>query len=89
MKHTPGPWNVRKTATTIRIVGPNIRAVNNKTVANVRLRDGSYHDACLIAAAPELLEAAKRSIIVTRSDEVADARLKLIAAINKAEGEQS
>jgi hypothetical protein len=95
MKHTPGPWNVRKTATTIRIVGPNIRAVNNKTVANVRLRDGSYHDARLIAAAPELLEALKLAnemlnhLYKKTNDDAPDNvdHGKVRLAIAKAEGE--
>jgi len=45
----------------------------------------SLPNARLIAAAPELLEAAKWFLIVTRPDEVADARIKLCAAIAKAE----
>jgi hypothetical protein len=43
-------------------------------------------NAQLIVSAPRLLAAANRMIIVTRKDEIEEARNELIAAINEAEG---
>lgn len=85
MTHTPGPWKVvEATAYDHGEPSPYV-AVMSEDATVIDWPDLKPANARLIAAAPELLEAAKRSIIVTRSDEVADARLKLIAAINKAE----
>lgn len=58
MKHTPGPWKFHKQARTIAIY----RSDNADTIANVPIsavvdNTRREHDARLIAAAPDLLEA--------------------------------
>lgn len=51
-KHTQGPWTLKEADATIPVVG-----ADGKTVASIRYRERDYSDACLIAAAPEMLEA--------------------------------
>lgn len=92
-KHTPGPWTVA--APSIHRVYPHVVAQNGVIVCNVKSssnRPQARHDARLIAAAPELLEALQN--LVDRSGSaglicgpalIKDAR----DAIAKATGEQS
>lgn len=82
--HTPGPWEI------CTIYGKHcIRTVQPKgTVAETY----SEADARLIAAAPELLEAARavvhfRNQLMTHDDVLEDAYHKAVNAIAKAEGQ--
>lgn len=89
-RHTPGPWRVSFTP-----LAPQrfqIRAgefINRRIcVMDDQPDDGDEANALLIAAAPELLEAAKNLIRVSSEDkpeEWAEATMKLISAVAKAE----
>ena len=91
--HTPGPWEYRKTADTFHTghpvfgVGPKING------AIVFVAEQIYEaDAQLIAAAPDLLEAAKKLVESIDSDEDGEMSydgaflIQLRAACDKAEG---
>ena len=63
MEHTPGPWHIPKDMTY------TIRQVNNDNVTICSAKNSQYvkageaqANACLIAAAPDLLEACKRML---------------------------
>jgi len=86
-KHTPGPWTVRRYKAGYEITTPTATAEAVVT----RLVSASFHDAHLIAAAPDLLAALRYAIDQLTNmqsggwpceDEIAMAR----AAIAKAEG---
>lgn len=84
-KHTPGPWNVERTIKTA-ING------NNKHVAMVNWGRGigeEEHQANvnLIAAAPELLEAAQKALEDCVDLIATEAGIALEKAIAKAKGE--
>lgn len=94
-KHTPGPWEIKEADTSIgaewyRILGHGERGMVD--VAETPYRHEG--NARLIAAAPDLLAAAKTLLDVLAneredlpsSDAVGDARDALRAAIAKAEG---
>lgn len=56
LKHTPGPWGVWSSlyeGMGAAVVSGHAPGAELKTIAEVR----AYRDACLIAAAPDLLEA--------------------------------
>ena len=65
MKHTPGPWEVSKSGSFVRLPAPDNRAIcrmNHGSVWEWAQPKGSIEDranARLIAAAPELLEACR------------------------------
>ncbi len=88
-KHTPGPWRVGDAGFTV--FGPPNGTPSPETIATVR--QGKIN-ARLIAAAPDLYEAAKRVLIGTVArDECEDANgnvypefKALESALNKAEG---
>lgn len=93
MKHTPGKWEVYQQTDVVYVV--TRIAEERHFIATVESQlDGINNDeklkeqqanAYLLASAPELLEAARHLLIVTRPDEVFDARVRLINAINKAD----
>jgi len=67
--HTPGPWNVEISGDGSIIVFAGDRAmVGAPVIARLIDRPGSYADARLIAAAPELLAALRDLIAQYRSD---------------------
>lgn len=84
-KHTPGPWNVYRDG----IIEDDLyidcgaNTLLCKVFANASLNVAS--DAQLIAAAPELLEAAKRALPALMHSEPRIAKA-LFEAIRKAEG---
>jgi len=93
LKHTPGPWRVDSYTNCIE-------GSDDLTVAHAwydtRGREQAHANACLIAAAPDLLEALKRVMpfvdciaAITREDinEYEQAYKDAIAAIAKATGE--
>lgn len=88
MKHTPGPWNVSNVLSDRIQIGNPLAG----EIANIDTNYNNNHkaDARLIAAAPELLEAAKTLLskypIYTQSQAEFDAIKVLEAAIAKAEG---
>lgn len=59
-KHTPGPWKILKQEPQ-RFPGFEIETADHKYVAEVKIHahNNAFLDARLIAAAPELLEAAQ------------------------------
>lgn len=62
-KHTSGPWRtIKSRSRVIRIGGPDPKGRKSyyEAVADVRVNDQLEANASLIAAAPELLEAANR-----------------------------
>ena len=85
--HTPGPWFVDQQG------APTIRRADGAVISGV---PSNYADACLIAAAPDLLEALKAAAkhihdeiwqFGARADSADTNTLKAInAAIAKAEG---
>jgi hypothetical protein len=61
MSHTPGPWKVEETWSGLKVYGPNRRSV---CLVSDRFSDGRIEtcdNACLIAAAPDLLEACRKA----------------------------
>ena len=91
-KPTPGPWSIEEN---VRAGGVIHLAVTNRAAGDdwmpcsitpmAWVRDIDYANARLIAAAPELLEAAKKAARHMGDDQRDD----LIAAIAKAEGSES
>lgn len=79
-RHTPGPWIVEA-------VGPWLEVANEETLYTVAKVNGSGQgpqaNACLIAAAPDLLEAC-RTLIETGDLQAAIDKAR--AAIARAEG---
>ena len=91
--HTPGPWQVHRSlsntnATPIRANGENLAWVCGKDSAADYPPDVTLANANLIAAAPEMLEAAKEveSMLRTMYNIEGPHIRKLRAAISKAEG---
>ena len=92
-QHTPGPWRIGDAGHTI-FGAPN-GTPSPKTIANLPFKNGG-HDARLIAAAPDLLAAAKEAeghladwvqqVGGIIGDEADDALTAIRAAIAKAEG---
>lgn len=77
MRTTPGPWSVEKDINDYSVVAGNARVAGYASAA----------DACLIAAAPDLLKACKAAFValpMSKHNEETNAMLK--AAIAKAEG---
>jgi len=92
-KHTPGPWRFRNTGATIR--AGSVKDSTLTEVAFLPPRSNREADACLITAAPDLLDAAKKVLagLNARIDAapgnalpVFDGIADLYAAIAKAEG---
>ena len=85
--HTPGPWKIR---------GPYFDGSEGYTIAVIATMPSDQANACLIAAAPELLaalEVAYSILMSGRADSQVDyytleARVRARAAIAKAKGEQ-
>ena len=77
--HTPGPWRFMSTGEYLAVFA-NMQG-GTKVICPVKIADEA--DAHLIAAAPDLLEAAKLAVSNIMSIE---AHYKLSAAIAKAEG---
>ena len=108
MKHTEGPWIVHSQSEGGRYI--TVKAATGRTVARVPWNNVPYGkenetictdhaDACLIAAAPDLLEACiitynRLETFIgcipetehTAFDQLQDAATRLTLAINKAEG---
>ena len=88
-KHTPGPWHYKIDGFRITIGNASTRhdyLEHDRTVAVIE--DNSLHaqaDARLIAAAPDLLEAAKQSLHSTDDLTIVKAAIALSKAIRKAE----
>lgn len=81
-KHTPGPWSVEAGLDGAHII--RVKTVS-KTESNVIARDALPHNARLIAAAPELLEALHAAIPYL--DDASSSVLRRVHdAIAKAEG---
>lgn len=87
-KHTPGPWKIGAT------IGGRPKVINQNGFAICGFASGSYaqmqHDARLIAAAPELLEALQQqlhALNVGSHDAMEQAYEAARAAIAKATGE--
>lgn len=98
--HTPGPWKVKLNFGNLFIVADKSRVVSNvHNNQNILTRDREWvKNAYLIAAAPELLEAGKKSLKlldeIRRYDfnwghRVFEALPELKDAIAKAEGKQN
>jgi hypothetical protein len=97
MKPTPGPWKIQPIANAHRINAP----IKGKLVAIAEVRPtqlrNSEANACLMAAAPELLEALEDCIafldVCLMADPTNDnpdsPRQRALAAIAKAKGVQS
>lgn len=103
-KHTPGPWGLERNGFDtdgIRVAsdggrGPTIAWVGADTIGEdnrEHLSAEGHADACLVAAAPDLLEACRGAVDLSRRcDLQIDAVLgvpevrALLAAIAKAEG---
>ena len=99
MNHTPGPWHIRHNRVTVAVLADN----GDYVTENVRSHGNQEADARLIAAAPDLLEAAiaarglieawmngifKRNGILWESEaDRPPALQRLGAAIAKAEGQ--
>lgn len=87
-KHTPGPWNINYLRN-----GANILATDGHgAIAKVNVRYSKTNNliefeanACLIAAAPELLEALKEALNEKNMSQM-PYRIKAYKAIAKAEG---
>lgn len=89
MPHTPGPWEMN-----VGIDGAVVYHPDQGTIADVPMDLSAYpHNARLMAAAPELLEALEELLHAPDPDEVEDfaplyrAITKAHAAIAKAKGE--
>ena len=88
MKHTPGPWTLEKIEIQNDGILVNVLAKNNNgdfftVIGNL---DATANDQNLIAAAPELLAIA-REIADNKCDLLdSERRIRLYAAIMKAEG---
>lgn len=83
-KHTPGPWEVQRTYTALEI-----RTAESKPVATLPGYKAPYKaTACLIAAAPDLLEAAQDALDALTNEDLdpQDAIDALEQAIAKATG---
>src|SRR5690606_22673320 len=94
--HTPGPWRIESRLGGFDIIGPN-----NEDLAYVNVSDGLDEptiypckaNANLIAAAPELADAAERAIKIIKAnlyhqrEKVEDAVSTLEAALARARGE--
>jgi hypothetical protein len=82
-KYTPGPW---------KFASPWVQTVDDKTpIANFNFYAAKEDNARLIAAAPDLLEAAKFALTIIgerNQDTLASAEAQLRDAIAKAEGKQ-
>jgi hypothetical protein len=89
-KHTPGPWSIGKPA--MHRDYPYIVAPNGVVVCNVKSsmnRPQAKVDACLIAAAPELLAALKAILGNNDTDAIREPDfIAAVAAIARATGEQ-
>lgn len=85
MKHTKGPWIATRQQDETGEHNDVIIAAKHSVVA----RPVSWHDAQLIAAAPELLSAIDRLMTATydSKNELASARLQSEKAISKAKGD--
>lgn len=82
-KHTPGPWrNVIGYDDSNTVIAGE--GYNLECVALIKSRPSCQADACLIAAAPDLLEALEELV---EGDEI-DSCSRASAAIAKAKGEQ-
>lgn len=86
-QHTPGPWGICNNATPDRkptewVIGP-MRGRNIVTTVQ-----SNGHDARLIAAAPELLEACEASHNAKTQADLDRAVIMIEAAIAKARGQQ-
>ena len=82
MKHTQGPWKTEKT----RLI---YQESTNQGIARL-VSKGTQADACLIAAAPEMLEALEKieAMLQSNKDAESDFLLSLIQpSIKKAKGE--
>ena len=97
MKHTPGPWNLlgpckgkwdEEGDFAIQDSEGKIIAETYKTVGYDQIRPAE-ENACLIAAAPDLLEAAKKALDECVDLIATDAGKAIEAAIAKAEGKGS
>ncbi len=83
VKHTPGPWSMQ---------GVEIHGANDEIVIGGSYGVNRKNDGPLIAAAPELLEAAKESLFwlteprKSSIETKGDMQNALISAIAKAEG---
>ena len=91
MKHTPGPWRIEDGA---RIMPPhNATQLPIAKMGQLQHESQIEANARLIAAAPELLEAAELALKVLEQSgmitrQLLDADKELRAAIAKAKGEQ-
>lgn len=90
MPHTPGPWEMN-----VGIDGAVVYHPDQGTIADVPMDLSDHpHNARLMAAAPDLLEALEELLHAPDPDEVEDftplyrAITKAHAAIAKAKGEQ-
>ncbi len=91
-KHTPGPWLVsrsidKRTATHVRTEAKLPGASDGVSVCRITyVDDRAAANACLIAAAPDMLEALEA---VTNTDDHAAPEVRAIvrAALRKARGE--
>lgn len=89
IKHTPGPWEARG-----KIISSGIDCVGGECIAECY--DNWVANAALIAAAPELLDACKRALIMcsavksnlplSKNSPILAIENELIQAITKAEG---
>lgn len=101
MKHTPGPWSVRNKGGRESVISnpAGNEATNGTFIADCmvssayRTIEETKANAKLIAAAPELLEAARKMVEAFKdkqfddsSDPMRTAKWALLNAIEKAEG---
>lgn len=87
MKHVSGPWTIRPKRTSkneIQIDGGGLEIAKIYVTSFTEEKDKA--NANLIAAAPQLLEACKELLNITRADKNMDIYFKVQDAINKAEG---
>lgn len=95
-KYTPGPWKLEVENTSVRtfyhvvsIVGHSVDGVFLQSIGEVYLKK---EDGLLVAAAPELLEAAKEAMTLLEPFLQEPGRAifwKLVQAVKKAEGKES
>lgn len=84
-KHTPGPWTYEPTSGAIYFADGDVEPLIASTNLECVSAEQGDADGRLIAAAPDLLEAAKFAYAAMDSDEGRErARKSLIAAIAKA-----
>jgi hypothetical protein len=99
MKHTKGPWTYKANTTGLYDISPATVLTENgqEIVEEVHGFGESQQEACdqatanaqLISAAPELLEAARRALVMLNYSpmgQYSETKEQLRTAINKAEG---